>query len=360
MMPTSWDYIQDVRFVLQEPPKSKRISRLLIRQLFPDIRPLSDETQTSERSHERVSIRHPRGRAPMLHLRLSEFDMSSVMRALRTPGRSPSSPRTHLIPETTPTGPTAEFSEGHLDVRYPHRRNAPFDVHASPITPNSPQRVTGPTPRASSSSRRTANPRSSAPSRDENLLPTHTREDTMSSTMSNLQVEVMTLSGSPPDPGFVLPIPSRSRSRQNPHLSLTNTQSMVCGPRTCATHPTSADSRRPSLQKLEYAEDAVIDSGYRQFDRATPPVNESDIALSSLDLPRPREHSWVSERLDASSAVISTTARLTRTNTIASVTSVAVRPTPATVPGDNIRTGQRLLGDPLSAVYVERSGGDRN
>lgn len=37
----------------------------------------------------------------------------------------------------------------------------------------------------------------------------------MSSTLSNLQAEVMTLSESPPDPGFVLPIPSRSRSRQN-------------------------------------------------------------------------------------------------------------------------------------------------
>lgn len=243
-MPISWDYIQDVRFVLQEPPKSKRISRLLIRQLFPDIRPLSDETRTSECSHERVFVRHSRGRAPMLHLRISEFDMSSVMRALRTPIRSPSSPRTHLIPETTPTRPAAEFSEGHLDVRYPHRRNAPFNVPASPITPDLLRTVTGPTPRASSSSHRTVNPRSSAPSQDEHLRPTHTREDTMSSTMSNLQVEVMTLSGSPPDPGFVLPIPSRSRNRQNPHLSLTNTiQSMVCGPRTCATHPTSADSR---------------------------------------------------------------------------------------------------------------------
>ena len=180
----------------------------------------------------------------MLHLRLSGFDVSPVMRALRSPARSPNSLRTHLIPETTPAMPTVEeVSDGYLDVRYPYHRNARSDTPASPITPTSPWTVTGPTPRASSSNNRDSGPRSSTPTQNEHLHhPTHTRGDTMSSTMSNLEVEVVTLSESPPDPGFVLPIPSRSRSRQNFNLSPGgSTQTTVRDLHSCATNASGAD-----------------------------------------------------------------------------------------------------------------------
>ena len=202
--------------MLREPPKPRRVSKLSIQQLIPNIRSASDESQTSERSHERVSVKYPRGRPPMLHLRLSEFDVNPGMRALRSPA-SPSSPHICLIHETTPTRPAVEeVDEGYLEPQSPYHRNAPSDVPTSPTTPNSARTVTGPTPRVVFSSDRTATPQSSTLKQDEHLHhPTHTRGDTMSSTLSNLQAELVTLSESPPDPGFVLPIPSRSRSRQN-------------------------------------------------------------------------------------------------------------------------------------------------
>jgi len=238
---------------------------LSIRRLFPSIRSTSDETQTSERSYERVSVRHPQGRAPTLHLRLSEFDMGPVAKALRSPSRSPNAIRTHLIPETAPTWPAVEG--GYLEVRHGYHRSAPSDVPISPITPNSPWTVTGPTPSASSTSDHTARPRSSTPTRDERLHhPTHTRGDTMSSTMSNLQVEVMTLSESPPDPGFVLPIPSRSWSRQNLYFvsadrlargSVHSTRITVRNVHSCATDP--SDDRRYRSRNTPRTHQSIAD-----------------------------------------------------------------------------------------------------
>ena len=338
-----------------------------IRQLFPNIRSSSDGTQASEHDHGRVSVRYPRGRAPTLHLRLSEFDINPVMKALRSPTRSPNSFHTHLIPETTQTGPTVgEFSEGYLDAGYPHHRNAPSNVPTSPITPNSPWTVTGPTPGISPFSDQTTGPRLSTPTQDEHLHhPTHTRVDTMSSTVSNLQVEVMTLSGSPPDPGFVLPIPSRSWSRQNLNPPLASTaQSVVCDTHSCAANSSGADLRCSPLQWLGHAEDTPVDYGHRQIAQATPPVNENDVTLTPLEPPQLRHPSWISESSVASSVVISTAARLTRANTILSMTSVAIRHTPGVVSEDHVRTGRQgtvtnehPLGNPLSAVDVRRSGG---
>lgn len=343
--------------MLQEPPKSKRISNLSIRQLIPNIRPPSNETQTSERGNERVSVKHPRGRAPTLHLRLSGFDISPVIRSLRSPAPSPKSLRGHLIPEKTPT------SEGYLDAQYPRHRITPSDVPTSPITPNSPWTTTGPTREVSSSTDRTA--RLPTPTQDENVHhPTHTRRDTMSSTMSNLQVEVMTLSGSPPDPGFVLPIPPRSWSRRGLNLPLTYTQSAVCDVCSCTANSSGADLRCSPPQELREAEDTPIDQRYHQFAPVTPSVNESDIVLSPLEPPQSRQPSWISESSDTSSVVISTAARLTRANTIAGVTSVVIRHIPGVVSEDEVRAGRQRtvtnehpLGNPLSAVRVERSGG---
>ena len=237
-----WDYLEDVRFVLQQPPKPKRISRFSIRHLLPNIRSPNEETRTPECTHERVSVRYPRGRAPTLHLRLSEFDATPVIKALRSPTRSSNSLRVHLISETAPTRlAVGTVSGGCLDARYSLHRDAPSDVSTSPTTPNSPWTFTGRTPRASSSNNHAGSPLVQA--QDGNLHhQTHTRGDTMSSTMSNLQVEVMTLSESPPDPGFVLPIPSRSRSRQNFDLSPADSaRTVVCDVYSCATNPSCAD-----------------------------------------------------------------------------------------------------------------------
>jgi len=357
-MSTSWDYLEDVRFMMQEPSKSKRISRMSIRQLFPNIPSSGDGTRTSERGSRRVSVRYPRGRAPTLHLRLSEFDISPVMRALRSPTRSPNSIHTHLIPETTQTKPTVgEFSEGYLDPGYPHHRSAPSNVPTSPITPNSPWTVTWSTPGVSPSSDQTTNPQLHHP--------THTREDTMSSTVSNLQVEVMTLSGSPPDPGFVLPIPSRSWGRRSLNLLLANTaQPEVCDMHSRAADSSSVDLRCSPLQWLGHTEDTPVDYGHHQIAQATTPMDENDFVLTPLEPPRIRQPSWISESSVASSAVISTATRLTRANTVASATSVVIRHTPGVVSNDNVHTGQRStvtnehpLGNPLSTARVERSGG---
>jgi hypothetical protein len=238
--------------VLQEPLKMNRFSKLSIRQLFPNLGTPSDETQTSERSHGGVSVRHPRGRAPMLHLRLSEFDMNPIIKAFRSPASRSHSFRSHLVPQTPPTVSPAEAVTGHLDYWDPHHRNIPSDVPISPFTLNSSWTITAPTPRVSSSLR-TAGPRQSTPTQDD--LPrhsTHTRENTMSSTLSHLQAEVMTLSGSPPDPGFVLPIPSRSGIRQDFGLSLGDpkltrglmypTRTMACNVHPCVKNASSADS----------------------------------------------------------------------------------------------------------------------
>ena len=234
--------MEDVRFVLHAPPKAKRISKLSIRQLFPKFRPPGDENQISERSHGRVSVRQSRGRAPMLHLRLSEFDMNPIFRVFRSPTNSPHSFRTHLISQTPPTVSPVEAVTGHPNVWDPHHRNVPSDVPISPFTPNSPWTITAPTPRVSSSIR-TTGPLETTPARDEHPhQSTHMRGDTMSSTLSHLQAEVMTLSESPPDPGFVLPIPSRSGIRQQFGLSLDNpglTRSWMHPSRTmaCVFHP---------------------------------------------------------------------------------------------------------------------------
>jgi len=367
-MTASWDYLEDVRFVLHETSKSKRASRMSIRQLFPNIRPSSGTTQTSERGHGRVSVRYPRGRAPTLHLRLSEFDINPVMRALRTPNRSPSSIHTHLIPETTQNiSAVGGSKDGYLDAGYPRYRNTPSDVLTSPVTPNSPWTVTGQAPGVSPSSGQTAHPGLSTPTQDEHLhRPTHVRGDTMSSTVSNLQIEVMTLSGSPPDPGFVLPIPSRSWGRRNLDLLLASTaQPVVCDVYLCAANSSGADLRCPPLQGLGHAEDIPADYEHHQIAQATLPVNEDDVTLATLEPPQLRELSWISENSDASSAVISTATRLTRANTVASVTSVAIRHTPAAVSSDDVRTGQHntvtnehLFGNPsLSAAHVGRSRG---
>lgn len=204
------------------------------------------ETQISVLSDERVSVRRPRGRAPTLHLRLSEFDITPIMKTLRSPTGSHNSLRAHLIPEMAPRDSAMESpSEGYLDVQHLFHGNTPSDVPASPTTPNSLWTVTAPTPRANSSDH-TGSPRPSTRTQDGGLHhPTHMRGDTMSSTMSNLQVEVMTLSESPPDPGFVLPIPSRSRSRQNYAMPpIEFTQTVVCGVHSCATDTSSTDLGR--------------------------------------------------------------------------------------------------------------------
>jgi len=246
-MATRWDHLEDVRFVLHQPPKSKRISRFSALQLFSSIRSPGAETQISEHSDERVSVRRPRGRAPTLHLRLSEFDVTPIMKTLRSPTGSHNSLRAHLIPEMTPTGSTMEApSEGYLDVQHLFHGNPPSDVPTSPTTPNSLWTFTGPTPRANSSSNHTGTPRPSSRTQDGTLHhQAHMRGDTMSSTMSNLQMEVMTLSESPPDPGFVLPIPSRSRSRQNYAMPpIDFTQIVVCDVHSCAANTSSADLGR--------------------------------------------------------------------------------------------------------------------
>lgn len=299
----------------------------------------------------------------MLHLRLSsKFDINPVTRTLRSPAHSPNSLRTHLISETTPTRSTIEKAgEGHLDIRYPRYRNFPSGIPASPVTPTTPQTIIGPTSILSSVSDRTVGPRLSAPTQDEPLHhPSHTRESTMSSTLSNIQMEVMTLSGSPPDPGFVLPIPSRSRGRQNFGLSLADTaHSMdLCS---YPTHPGGADLGYTSLQRLGYPEDTPVGYGDRQLDQATPPASEIGITFSPSDSPEQREFSWASESSGVLSAVITTAARLTRANTSVSVTSVAARPTPATASDDNRQQGtlttEHLIGDHLSVAHTGHSGG---
>jgi hypothetical protein len=271
------------------------------------------------------------------------------MRALRSPNRSPSSFHTHLIPETGST--VGEFSDGYLYPGYSRHRNAPSDVPTSPSTPNSPWTITEPTLGSSPSSNQTTGPQLSVPTQDEYLhRPTHTREDTMSSTVSNLQVEVVTLSGSPPDPGFVLPIPSRFRSRQNLDLFLASTmEPVVCGVHACALNSNGADLRCPPLQGLGHVEDALVDYEHLQITRATPYMNGSDVVLSPLELPRLRPPSWMSESSEVSLAVISTAARLTRANTTASAKSVTIQHT------SDVRTGQQStvtnehpLGNPPS------------
>jgi len=230
--------------VLQRPPKSKRVSRFSALQLFSSIRSPGVETQTSELSDERVSVRRPRGRAPTLHLRLSEFDVTPIMKTLRSPTGSHNSLRDHLIPEMTARDSGVE-TPSYLDVQHLFHGSAPSDLPTSPSTPNSPWTITGPTPRANSSNH-TRSPQPSTWTQDGGLHhPTHMRGDTMSSTMSNLQVEVMTLSESPPDPGFVLPIPSRSRSRQNYAMPpIDFTQTVVCDVQSPVTITSSADLGR--------------------------------------------------------------------------------------------------------------------
>lgn len=329
-MATSWDYVEDLRFLLQEPPKPKRISKMSFRHLLPGIRPSGDESRASDRGHERVSVKHPRGRAPTLHLRLSGLDFSPVLKAIRSPPRTPNSFHSHFVHETTPTRSIAgRFGEGYLDVRFPRYRNAPSDVPASPITPNTPWMVAGPTPRPSSSSDRTANPRLPIIYDEHLYSPTHGREDTVSSTMSNLQVEVMTLSESPPDPGFVLPIPSRSRESNNPRTI----QPVVCDMLPCADIP-GADLIFPSLQGFGHFGDVPTDHTHRQLD-------ERDTTLEPLEPPQLRQPSWASEGSDASSAIIFTAARLTRANTVRSTTSVAVRHAPGSTLDDNVRIGRQ-------------------
>ena len=221
-MSTRWDHLEDVRFVLQRPPKLKRVSKLSILDFFPSLRSPTDETQMLERGHERVSARYPRSRAPTLHLRLSEPNITPLKKALDSPTHSLNSLHIRLIPEKAST--VEGISEGHLDLRHPFHRHAPSDVPTSPITPNSLWTFTGSTSRISTSNGHPARSRSF--SRTQNR-PTHLRGNTTSSTLSNLRVEVVTLSESPPDPGFVLPIPSRSRSRQE--LNLTPTDSLTRG-----------------------------------------------------------------------------------------------------------------------------------
>ena len=187
----------------------------------------------------------------------------------------------------------------------------------------------------------------------------------MSSTASNLQVEVMTLSGSPPDPGFVLPIPSRSWGRRSLNLLLASTaQPEVCDSHSRAADSSSANLRCSPSQRLGHAEDTPVDYGHHQITQATIPVNESDFVLTPLEPPRIRQPSWISESSVASSAVISTATRLTRANTVASATSVVIRHAPGVVSNNNVHTVQQStvinehpLGTPLSTAHVERSGG---
>jgi hypothetical protein len=87
------------------------------------------------------------------------------------------------------------------------------------------------------------------------------------------------------------------------------------------------------------------------------PVNDGDLGLLPLDPPRSRRPSLVSESSDASSAVISTAARLTRASITVNVTT---QPSPAVIPDDVGRasqpitvTSEHLLGSTLSSVQVE-------
>ena len=346
--------MEDLRFTLQEPPKPKRISKMSFRHLLPHIRTPSDEAQASERGHERVSVKHPRGRAPTLHLRLSGLDFSPVLKALRSPPRTPNSFNSHSVHETTPTRSIAgRFSEGFLDVRYPRFRNAPSSGPASPITPNTPWIVTEPTPRPSFSSDRTANPRLPTIYDEHSHRPAHVREDTVSSTMSNLGVEVMTLSESPPDPGFVLPIPSRSRDRESHSLHITQT---VCYVHPC-TAASGADLRFLFLQGFGHFRDVPINHRHNQIAQKTSPVDERGAVLAPLQPPQQRLPSRVSEDSDASSAIIFTAARLTRANTVTSATSVVVGHTVTW--DDSARRGQQStvtyehpLADPPSVAYI--------
>jgi len=365
-MHTRWDHLEDVRFVLDQPPKSKQISKFSARQLFSNVRPPSEETQISEYGHERVSVRRLRGRAPTLHLRLSKFDLSPIIGTLRSPPGGNNSLHSYLIPETTPTESTMEIASGGYP-RHPFHGNPPSDVPTSPITPNSPWAFSGPTHRTNSSGKRTGSPQSSTGIQGGGLPHlTHMRENTMSSTMSNLQVEVVTLSESPPDPGFVLPIPSRSRITQNRDMPpIDFTQTVVGDVHSYAVY-CRADLGRPPLQELQSTNDSQFDRGSHQLVRATsprhtPPVNGSSPTLPPLEPPRRRQTSWASERSDASSAVISTVTRLTRANTSASMTVIAIRRNPGRISGDRALPRQTLgtvAGSPLSAVHVERPGGD--
>ena len=97
--------------------------------------------------------------------------------------------------------------------------------------------------------------------------------------------------------------------------------------------------------------------------RYTPSVYESAASVSSLRLPQSRRSSWVSESSDVSSAVISTAAKLTRSNTIRSVTSVAARRGPAAIPEEGEREGQEntvasenLPDSALSLANLEHQG----
>lgn len=320
-----WDFVEDIRFVLQEPPHPKRVSKFSFRQLFPSTRSTTGETQTSEHSRERVFVRHPRGRAPALHLRLSGFDVSPIMRTFRSSPRIPDSPEIHLVPQMSLEGPLFEPTmTRHLNSRNPYYGNLPFDAPISPVTPSTPWVVTGPTPRASFSTNNIAGTRPSTPALDERPnTPTHMRGNTMSSTFSHLQVEVMTLSESPPDPGFVLPIPSRSRTRRDFDLSLDD-QMLTRG---LARPARATDSR--------YAEESSSNQGPSKLNQDTPPrhissVNE-ELDFPPLDPPRPRHLSWATESSDTSLAVISTATRLVRPNTIFSVSSPATRPSRAAI-----------------------------
>ena len=233
--------MEDIRFVLQEPPQPKRVSKFSFRQLFPSTRSTNSETQTPEHNCERVFVRHPRGRAPALHLRLSGFDVSPIMRTFRSSPRIPDSPEIRLVPQMSLRRPLVEPTmTRHPNARNPYYGNVPFDAPVSPVTPSTPWVITGPTPRASTSSNNIAGTRPSTPALDERPnTPTHMRGNTMSSTLSHLQVEVMTLSESPPDPGFVLPIPSRSRTRRDLDLSLddaTLTRGLVHPTRATVSH----------------------------------------------------------------------------------------------------------------------------
>lgn len=271
------------------------------------------------------------------------------MRTLRSSPRSSNPFGTHLSPETPPTvSVIGEIGEDSSDVQYPHHKNTSSDVLISPMT--------GPTPKVSSSTNRTINPRPSTPLQEElAYTPGHTREGTISSTMSNLQMEVMTISGSPPDPGFVLPVPSRSRGRQNYDLYMASTTRFaVCDTHPCATDLRNADLGCPSLQGLQRVGDIPGDYGYYLAQ-----MNESNTVLPSLEPPWPRQSSWMSGNSDASLAVVSTVAKLRRAHTTTGVMSSATRRAAVVTPHDNVHTGQRNTvvverpyGNPRSTAYI--------
>ena len=122
------------------------------------------------------------------------------------------------------------------------------------------------------------------------------------------------------------------------------------------------------LQELEYAGDTPVDHGPSQFIEEAPPrhiSDEGDGVLSPLNPPRPRQPSRMSESSGALSVVISTAAKLTRSNTSVSTTSAAVQHTPAVTPDDEVQQGQQRMvasEHPLSsrppAVHEGRLGGD--